>query len=152
MSEQTDALTHQERARRLGLMLAARPERLRMDLWTTPMETNECGTAACVAGWSVLWEQDAVRIDAEGNMTWPAPIWTGLGPEVRMTVQPRRSFELDGQQFLGLKSADAGALFYGAGNRTAVDTLQAIGRGELTDHGNVYRYVYHKPVPPGLDD
>jgi len=127
---------YQERARRLAAMLAARPERLDMGSWTGHEPSNECGTRACVAGWSVIWNQGAVDIQSDGTMTWDPN-----GPALCVTY-PRTSFERDGARFLGLDDTNASALFFSATDRDAVDVLRRLGSGEL-ERTDVHHAVYH---------
>lgn len=131
---------YRERARRLGLMLTLRPERHYQGDWAQPRAENECGTAACVAGWSTLWADGVVHIDAEGTMTWdPADMRLKVAGEPRSLIHVGEHnlavFSSDlGQKFLGLDYAGAHALFYDATDEEARDVLVRLGSGDLSRH------------------
>ena len=131
---------YRERARRLGLMLTLRPERHYQADWAHPRAENECGTAACVAGWATLWADGVVSIDAEGTMAWDiADMFEGtLAESGRDNLWTVASYF--GREFLGLDDENAHALFYRTSDKMARDVLAKLGSGEL-DPGDVNEYV-----------
>lgn len=122
---------YRERARRLAAMLIARPERHYQSTWVREEPDNECGTAACIAGWATLIAAGEVEIDAEGTMTWDkarqqehdgtlAYLTAGLIPEYA------------GREYLGLSADVASALFDGDQEEVdAVAFLSAIASGRV---------------------
>lgn len=118
---------YRERARRLAAMLRARPDRHDQSVYLREEGDNECGTAACIAGWSVLVEGGAITIDAEGVMTWEEERRNADG---QLTVGYVPSFDQAGMRYLGLGEDVAFALFDGDQREgDAVTFLEAIAAG-----------------------
>lgn len=68
--DQPTEQTYRARAGALGAMLTAAPYRHNQKVWGGAKPKNECGTSACVAGWSLLARRGIVTIAEDGVMTW----------------------------------------------------------------------------------
>jgi len=154
ITETTDA-EYRERARRLALMLKLRPERHNQSVWGGAKPDNECGTAACVAGWSAILTDGLASIDADGTLTWDPDrmvrdddtltLW-GAGPNAVIW-----RVEHAGRNYLGLSDDLADALFNGSNDeRETVELLARIGDGrvdrfaDLIDDGESLTDMLHR--------
>ena len=145
--------TYRDRAGRLARMLAAAPYRHNQGTWGGVREQNECGTAACAAGWSLLAGRGIVTIDPDGTMSYDK---AALGAEEPRSwypsdVQYQRAIriehtlwrdeyailaESEGKTWLGLSYLAASSLFVittycDRPEAAAVAVLRRIGDGRL---------------------
>jgi hypothetical protein len=139
---------YRTRAASLHAMLSARPERHDQSTFGAVNPQNECGTTACVAGWSDLWRAGVVDIAPDGNMTWPPEALAQdvfgkrslLFAERYQNREDTREGYLstpanNGQEWLGLSDRTAKFLFYDTGNAEALEVLRRLGNGELARDG-----------------
>jgi hypothetical protein len=163
---QPDVETYRARAGALGAMLTAAPYRHNQYTWGGVKQENECGTAACAAGWSLLAKRGIVTIARDGAMTFDT---TQLG-----SMYDRDEFDSDeayqraakrehtlwrdefyseaedeGADWLGLSFAAAKVLFVHTTNVThsnevARELLLRIGDGrlgELDEDGRIHFWL-----------
>lgn len=121
----------------LALMLSGRPERHSQSEWVAPEYSNECGTAACVAGWGGLWSLGRVAIDDAGVMTWPGRV-VNRDPETRHwddLAADWLALEVDGDDYPAARLLFIETHFYDDPEKLAVEVLRRIGDGRLGTEG-----------------
>lgn len=133
---------YRERATALANMLTLRPERHEQETFVSPKLENECGTVACVAGWSALAYAGVVTIALNGEMTWTEDgmhtlSWWDTERHESVPMQTlydggiAGAAERTGRKWLGLSREAAGALFYTMTEQVAVEVLRGLGDGRL---------------------
>lgn len=150
---ETTEAEYRARAAALGTMLTVAPYRHNQATWGTVRPENECGTAACAAGWSLLAGRGIVTIAADGGMTWdPAKLgaeedrsWYSSDDLYEDAVEREHTLwrdefgdeaEREGRQWLGLSFDAANTVFLRTldsirPNEIARELLLRVGDGRL---------------------